>query len=78
MQTITATVTSLRRGRNGPFAIAVSDAMTGSITFSLKPPVWAERREPHPGDIVRLTDLRQKASGWRAMAGAFSSPKDDA
>jgi hypothetical protein len=76
LETLKATVTSIGGGRSGRFAIAASDAMDGSITFSLHPPVWAEEQVPEPGDKVFLSDLKQKRAGWRAMSGRWPTPEE--
>lgn len=77
MDNLTATVTSLRSGRFGPFAIASSDMVDGSVTFSLRQPVWDETRDPEPGDTVYLSTLRRTKAGWRALRGRFLKPADE-
>lgn len=62
-------------GQHGPYAVAVSDDLKGSVTFSLKRPIWKAKKWPNPGDIVLLSDVRERAQGWRAMAGRFSRPE---
>ncbi len=63
-------------GRHGPYAVARSEKVEGSITFSLLGSVWQERVAPEPGEIVYLTDLRRKRAGWRAMGGRYLRPSD--
>ena len=56
-------------GKHGPFAIATSKNLEGSITFSLEPTVWREKDWPEEGAIILLTKLRKKRAGWRAKQG---------
>lgn len=65
------------QGRHGSFAIAASDKVEGSITFSLKEDVWQEQEWPEQGTIVVLSNLRKKRAGWRAMSGRFLRPSDE-
>ena len=53
-------------GTHGPYVIATSEYVIGSITFSLKSDVWGENREPEQGNLVVLSDLDKKTSGGRA------------
>ena len=67
MDTIKAVVQKvIREGKHGPFAVATSDQLEGSVTFSLEPTVWTENEWPEEGMIVFLGKLRQKRAGWRA------------
>lgn len=68
---------TVSNGRHGPYAVATSDEMTGSITFSLDPPVWQEDDVPESGVSVLLSDLRKKRAGWRALSGRFLRPSDE-
>lgn len=65
------------KGPHGPYAVATSDALTGSVTFSLEPTVWQEEDWPEEGNIVLLSKLRQKRAGWCAKAGRFTRPSDE-
>jgi len=56
-------------GKHGPFVVATSDAIRGSVTFSLEPTVWQEDEWPEEGAVVYLTNLREKRAGWRAKQG---------
>lgn len=58
-------------GKHGPFAIATSKEIKGSITFSLEPTVWREKDWPEEGAVVFLTKLRMKRAGWRAKFGRY-------
>lgn len=62
-------------GRHGPYAVASSEI--GTITFSLRPPVWTEEGWPENGTFVILSDVRKKRAGWRAMSGRFVRPSDE-
>lgn len=64
-------------GKHGPYAVATSDDITGSVTFSLEPTVWQDEDWPEQGSIVILSKLRQKRAGWRAKLGRFSQPSDE-
>lgn len=64
-------------GDHGPFAVATSESIDGSITFSLEPTVWQEDEWPEQGMIVVLGKLRKKRSGWRAKEGRFLKPSDE-
>lgn len=63
-------------GPHGPYAVAKSDEF-GSVTFSLKPPVWREKFWPERGTVVVLSDVRRKRAGWRAELGRFMRPSDE-
>lgn len=67
----------IREGKHGPFAVATSDQLEGSVTFSLEPTVWEEEEWPEEGMVVLLGDLRQKRAGWRAKKGRFWKPSDE-
>ncbi len=64
-------------GEHGPFVVATSDQLTGSVTFSLEPSIWKEADWPEEGMYVILEKLRQKRAGWRAKAGRFFKPSDE-
>lgn len=64
-------------GRHGPFAVATSDGLDGSVTFSLERTIWKEKEWPEEGMYVLLGKLRQKRAGWRAKAGRFFKPSDE-
>ena len=74
---IMATVTKVELGKHGPFAIAVSREVKGSITFSLNDTVWQETSLPEHGTVVLLSGLQKKQAGWRATAGRFLKPSDE-
>lgn len=67
----------VREGKHGPFAVATSDQLKGSVTFSLEPTVWKEKEWPEEGTAVFLEELRQKRAGWRAKQGRFWEPSDE-
>ena len=63
------------KGNHGPYAVA-EDELLGSITFSLLPDVWQEKRFPERGSEVVLEDFQKKVAGWRAMSARFLRPQD--
>lgn len=63
-------------GPHGPYAVATSDNLEGSVTFSLRPSVWQEKSWPERGTVVVLSDIRRKRAGWRAQLGRFMRPSD--
>jgi len=67
----------IREGKHGPFAVATSDQLEGSVTFSLEPTVWKEKEWPEEGMMVYLGELRRKRAGWRAKNGRFWKPSDE-
>ena len=67
----------VKEGRHGPYAVARCEEL-GSVTFSLKPPVWPENNWPEPGTIVVLGEIIRKRAGWRAQHGRFLRPSDEA
>ena len=67
----------IREGKHGPFVVATSDQLDGSVTFSLEPTVWEEKDWPEEGMIVLLEKLRLKNAGWRAKKGRFLKPSDE-
>lgn len=78
MDTIKAVVQKvIREGNHGPFAVATSNQLEGSVTFSLEPTVWKEKEWPEEGMIVSLGELRRKRAGWRAKQGRFWKPSDE-
>jgi len=64
----------VREGKHGPYAVAISSQITGSVTFSLSPDVWQESSEPQEGLEVILGDVRKKRAGWRAFFARFVRP----
>ena len=78
LDTIKAVVQKvIREGKHGPFAVATSNQLEGSVTLSLEPTVWMEKEWPEEGMIVFLGELRQKRAGWRAKHGRFWKPSDE-
>lgn len=76
--TVTAVVQKvILNGKHGPYAIATSEFVVESITFSLEPEVWTEKRVPSRGVVVVLSELVKKRAGWRAMRGRFLKPSDE-
>jgi hypothetical protein len=67
----------IRGGRHGPYAVGTSTELTGSVTFSLDPPVWNEGEYPERGTYVVLSNLQKKRAGWRAQHGRFLRPTDE-
>lgn len=67
----------IQEGDHGPFAVATSESIDGSITFSLEPTVWKENEWPEQGLVIVLGKLRKKRSGWRAKEGRFLKPSDE-
>ena len=67
----------IRDGNHGPFAVAKSGQLEGSVTFSLEPTVWQEQEWPERGMSVYLEELRQKRAGWRAKKGRFWRLSDE-
>lgn len=65
-------------GKHGsPFAVATSEELLGSITFSLDPDVWKEKTIPQNGTFVCLSDIQLKRAGWRALNARFWRPSDE-
>jgi len=58
-------------GKHGRYAVATSDDVEGSITFSLGEEVWQEKDDPEPGVYLVLSGLHKKRSGWRASRARF-------
>lgn len=67
----------IRDGKHGPFAVATSSQLEGSVTFSLEPTVWLESEWPEAGEVVHLAKLRLKRAGWRAKRGRFWKLSDE-
>jgi hypothetical protein len=67
----------IREGKHGPFVVATSDQLEGSVTFSLEPTVWLEQEQPEDGMFVFLGKIRQKRAGWRAKLARFWKPSDE-
>lgn len=69
-----------RDGEHGPYAVATLDpcvrGLEGSVTFSLKPPIWNEMTDPEQGAVVTLKHLTQKRAGWRAGAVWYRTTDD--
>ena len=68
---------TIEEGQHGPFVVATSDQLKGSVTFSLDPEVWKEEERPENGTIVVLGKLQKKRAGWRAKSGRFLKPSDE-
>lgn len=78
MEAIKAVVQKIvPEGKHGPFFVATSDNVGGSVTCSLEPTVWSGDEWPEEGEVVYLSRLRQKRAGWRAKAGRFWKLSDE-
>lgn len=66
----------VRTGKHGPYAVARTAELDGSVTFSLDSENWQEREWPEPGTCVMLSDVRKKRAGWRAHRARFVKPSD--
>ncbi len=64
-------------GRHGPYAVARSEKLSGSVTFSLDPKVWQGDDWPVPGTCVMLLQVRKKRAGWFANQARFVEPEDE-
>jgi hypothetical protein len=71
---IEAIVQNVVPGKHGLYAVTTSTSIKGSITFSLHKEVWKEDGIPERGNLVILTDVRRKPSGWRAYKACFLRP----
>lgn len=63
---VVAVVQDVCDGKNGNYAVASSEEITGSITFSLDGKVWKEENDPEKGDMVVLGTVVMRKAGWRA------------
>lgn len=78
-----AVIQAVAEGKHGPYAIAEVEGLgiapppfDGSLTFSISECVWSEKVWPSAGEVVVLSQLRKKRSGWRAMKARFLQPSD--
>ena len=78
-----AVVQAVAEGKHGPYAIAEAEGLgmtpspfEGSLTFSISEGVWSENVWPSAGEVVVLSQLRKKRSGWRALKARFLQPSD--
>jgi hypothetical protein len=76
-KSIRAVVQKTAYGHRGRYAVAISEDILGSITFSLAYPCWQETDEPEPGTLVVLSNLRKKRAGWRASDARYLQPSDE-
>ncbi len=67
----------VKKAKHGPYAVATSEGVKGSITFSLGEGIWKEKSLPERGYVVLLNDLRKKRAGWRAEQARFLRPADE-
>jgi hypothetical protein len=67
----------IREGKHGPFAVATSDQLKGSVTFSLEPTVWQESDQPEEGMYVFLGNIRQKRAGWRITKDIYDNKLEE-
>ena len=67
----------IQDGKHGPFVVATSEEIEGSVTFSLEPTIWLEVDQPEEGMLVLLGELRKKRAGWRAKKGRFWRLSDE-
>lgn len=70
-------VRSVEHGLKGPFAVAMIDGIEGSVTFSLRAPVWKENGPPGRSARVVLSGLVEVDGGWRAESARYKQPSDD-
>lgn len=66
----------IQSGEHGPYVVARSSELDGSVTFSLDSKTWQEKDWPEPGTVVLLSDVRKKRAGWRAHRARFVRPSD--
>ncbi|MFA5187732.1 MAG: Ig-like domain-containing protein [Patescibacteria group bacterium] len=68
-------------GEHGPYALALPknpDDLKGSVTFSLKKPVWDDKEDwPERGTCVVLSKFQRKPAGWRAKKARLFKPSDE-
>lgn len=77
METYVAVVDKVVNGKHGQYAVAHSEQLDGSVTFSLKSPVWQESSLPEGGIKVILSDLQYKSgAGWRSGSARYVRPSD--
>jgi hypothetical protein len=79
METFNAVVQKVcTDGAHGPYAVTLLEPpvpeIQGSVTFDLA--VWQEKDYPTPGEVVVLSDLKQKRAGWRAEAARYKTTDD--
>lgn len=68
----------ISQGRHGPFAVARSKELQGSVTFSLADEKqWPKADWPERGTYVILSKLRKKRAGWRAQQARYLGPSDE-
>jgi hypothetical protein len=60
-----------------PYAVAVAQGISGTVTFSLRRDVWLEESSPMAENRVVLDDLRKNDHGWRAYKARFMRPEDE-
>ena len=74
---VRATVTRIyEHGEHGPYFISVSDTL-GSVTCSLRSPVWQDEVWPKVGQVVIFDELDLMSAGWRAIHGRRVRPSDE-
>lgn len=73
---IVAVVQDVCNGKHGRYAVATSEAIKGSITFSLDS-AWKESELPESGTFIVLNGLRKKKAGWRATSARFLNLSDE-
>lgn len=78
-----AVVQAVADGKHGPYAVVEVEGLgeaaspfDGSLTFSISESVWRENVWPSAGEVVVLSQLRKKRSGWRALKARFLQPYD--
>ena len=74
---VRAVVQKIVKGKHGFYAVATTEKVDGSITFSFGRQCWKEKERPEKGIHVALNDLRMKRSGWRAHKARFWRPSDE-
>jgi hypothetical protein len=68
----------VKDGPHGPYFVASTDRLDGSVTCSLDPEFWKGGEDwPEEGETVVLSKLRKKRAGWRAKQGRFFQPSDE-
>lgn len=72
-----ATVQKIVNGRHGRYAVATSEDVLESITFSLDYPCWQEIDDPDPGTVVELSNFRRKKAGLRALRARDLKPVEE-
>ncbi len=61
----------------GAYALAWSNELIATVSFSVIEDVWRESIDPEIGMVVVLSGVHERDKGWRATSARMVTPADN-